>query len=245
MRGLQNLCKHRWIVGVHTPGAYAEFVTIPEANCLPISNSDASLLVNSLAEPMACGVRAAKVGGVQPGSRVMILGAGTIGLLSIVAVHQAGGKVALVSEINSGRMATAKAWGAQQVCNPLEDDPIDLCQQLSDGLGVDLVIDAVGSTATRQTAIQAVRADGKVVLVGLHTAESSIPVNYIVRSEIQVAGSFAYTPVDFQQAVDILATGEVHLDGTWLQERVLEACEASFVELIDAPPETAKIVLHP
>jgi threonine dehydrogenase-like Zn-dependent dehydrogenase len=67
----------------------------------------------------------------------------------------------------------------------------------------------------------------------------------MIRTEIQVAGSFAYTPVDFQQAVDILATGEVQLDGTWLQERVLEACEASFVELIDASPETAKIVLHP
>ena len=244
-RGLQNLCQHRQIVGVHTPGAYAEFVTIPEANCLPVSNTDASLLVNSLAEPMACGVRAAKVGGVQPGNTVMILGAGTIGLLSLVAVHQAGGKVVLVSETNPGRLATAKAWGAQQVCNPLEDDPVALCQQLTSGLGVDLVIDAVGSTATRQTAIQAVRAGGKVVWVGLHSAESPVPANHIVRSEIQVAGSFAYTPVDFQQAVDILAAGEVHLDGTWLQERALEACEASFVELIDAPPETAKIILHP
>ena len=61
----------------------------------------------------------------------------------------------------------------------------------------------------------------------------------------RLAGSFAYTPADFQQAVDILAKGEVHLDGTWLQERPLEACEASFVELIDDHPETAKIVLHP
>jgi 2-desacetyl-2-hydroxyethyl bacteriochlorophyllide A dehydrogenase len=244
-RELQNLCQHRQIVGVHTPGAYAEFVTIPEANCLPVSKTDASLLVNSLAEPMACGVRAAKVGGVQPGSRVMILGAGTIGLLSFVAVHQVGGTVVLVSETNPGRLATAKAWGAQQACNPLEDDPVALCQQLTGGLGVDLVIDAVGSTATRQTAIQAVRAGGKVVWVGLHTAESPVPANNMVRNEIQIAGSFAYTPVDFQQAVDILTTGEVHLDDTWLQERTLEACEASFVELINDQPETAKIILHP
>jgi threonine dehydrogenase-like Zn-dependent dehydrogenase len=162
-----------------------------------------------------------------------------------VAVHQAGGKVVLVSETNPSRMATAKAWGAQQVCNPLEDDPAERCQQLTDGLGVDLVIDAVGSTATRQTAIRSVRAGGKVVWVGLHTAESPVPANDIIRSEIQVAGSFAYTPVDFQQAVDILATGQVQLDGNWLQERALDACEASFVELIDDSPETAKIVLHP
>lgn len=244
-RDLQNLCQGRRIVGVHTPGAYAEFVTVPEINCLPVSSTDSSLLIHSLAEPMACGVRAAKVGGVQPGITVMILGAGTIGLLSIVAVHEAGGTVVLVSETNPGRLATAKAWGTQQVCNPLEDDPVGLCQQLTDGLGVDLVIDAVGSTATRQTAIQAVRAGGKVVWVGLHTAESPVPANHMIRSEIQVTGSFAYTPVDFQQAVDILATGQVHLDGTWLQERALQACEASFIELIDDHPEAAKFVLHP
>ena len=244
-RDLQNLCQHRKLVGVHIPGAFAEYVAVPEANCFPVSNTEPSLLINSLAEPMACGVRSAKVGGVLPGSTVMILGAGTIGLLSIVAVRQAGGTVLLVSETNPGRLATAKAWGAQQICNPLENDPVHLCQHITDGLGVDLVIDAVGSTTTRQTAVQSVRAGGKVVWIGLHTAESSVPANHIVRSEIQITGSFAYTPADFQQAVDILAKGEVHLDGTWLQERALEACEASFIELIDDHPETAKIVLHP
>ena len=87
-RDLQNLCQARKILGVHIPGAFAEFVAVPEANCFPVSNAEPSLLINSLAEPMACGVRAAKVGGVLPGSTVMILGAGTIGLLSIVAVRR-------------------------------------------------------------------------------------------------------------------------------------------------------------
>ena len=112
-RDLQNLCRHRKILGVHTPGAFAEFVVVPEANCLSVSSSASSLLINALAEPMACGVRSAKVGGVLPGITVMILGAGTIGLLSIVAVREAGGSVVLVSETNPGRLATAKAWGAQ------------------------------------------------------------------------------------------------------------------------------------
>jgi 2-desacetyl-2-hydroxyethyl bacteriochlorophyllide A dehydrogenase len=245
MQDLQNLCQQRQILGVHKPGAYAEFVTVPEINCIPVTNKEASLLLYSLAEPTACGVRAAKIGGVGPGDKVMILGAGTIGLLCIVAVRQAGGSVVLVSEPNPGRLMTAKAWGAQHVCSPLDEDPIAVCQRITDGLGVDLVIDAVGSTPTRQTAIQAVRAGGKVVWVGLHSAETLIPVNQVVRSEVQMNGSFAYNPADFQQAVDLIAKGEVKLDGTWLEERPLEACEASFVELIDGQPEAAKIVLHP
>jgi threonine dehydrogenase-like Zn-dependent dehydrogenase len=175
----------------------------------------------------------------------MVLGAGTIGLLSMVAVREAGGTVVLVSETNPGRLATAKAWGAEQICNPDEDDPVQLCHQITDGLGADLVIDAVGSTATRQTAIQAVRPGGKVVWIGLHIAESPVPANQIVRSEIQIAGSFAYTSADFQQAVDMLSEGKVPAEGIWLEERTLEACEASFTELIDDAPQTAKIVLHP
>ena len=243
--GYQNLCNDRKLIGVHIPGAFAEFVTVPEANCLPIPAAAASLLIHSLAEPMACAVRTVRVGGVQPGSRVMILGAGTIGLLSITAVEQAGGTVVLVSEMNPGRLATAKAWGAEHICNSAEDDPVQLCQRITDGLGADVVIDAVGSTITRQTAVQAVRSGGKVVWIGLHSAESPVPANYIVRSEIQISGSFAYTPVDFQQAVDILAEGKVRADKTWLEERSLADCGTSFAELIDHSPSTAKIILHP
>jgi 2-desacetyl-2-hydroxyethyl bacteriochlorophyllide A dehydrogenase len=244
-RGLQNLCKQRKLVGVHIPGAFAEFVAVPEANCLPISATALSLLVNSVAEPMACSVRAVRVGGVQTGDRVMVLGAGTIGLLSIVTVREAGGSVVLMSEKNPGRLATAKAWGVPHICNPVEEDAVQLCQRVTDGLGADVVIDAVGSTITRQTAIQAVRAGGRVVWIGLHTAEGTVPANYIVRSEIQITGSFAYTPADFQQAVKILSEGKVRAEGTWLEERSLEACAASFAELIDNPPSIAKIILHP
>ena len=244
-RGLQNLCKQRQLIGVHTPGAFAEYVSVPEANCLPISPTASSLLLNSLAEPMACGVRAIRVGGVQPGDRVMVLGAGTIGLFAMVAIKEAGGTVVLVSETNSGRLDTARAWGAQNICNPLKNDPAQLSHQITEGLGVDVVIDAVGSTVTRQTAIQAVRAGGRVVWIGLHTSDSPVPANHIVRSEIQITGCFAYTPVDFQQAINILAAGKLPTQGLWLDERPLDSCAASFTELIDSHPSTAKVILHP
>lgn len=242
---LENLCVARKIVGVHMPGAFAQFVVVPETNCLPIAADSSSLLLNSLAEPLACGVRAVKVGGVQPGSRVLVIGAGTIGLLSMVAVQKAGGIVVLVSEVHSGRLAVVQAWGAKYICNPTEEDVVKLTRQLTDGLGVDIVVDAVGSTSTRQAAIQAVRSGGRVVWIGLHHPDTMVPANHVVRSEITIAGSFAYTPVDFQQAVGILAEGRVKLDASWLDERPLEACERAFNQLVDDPPAIAKIVLHP
>lgn len=242
---LENLCVARKIVGVHMPGAFAQYVVVPECNCLPIAADPASLLLNSLAEPMACGVRAVKVGGVRPGSRVLVMGAGTIGLLSMVAAQKAGGILVLVSEVHPGRLAVAQAWGAKCTCNPAEEDVVKLARQLTSGLGVDIVVDAVGSTDSRQVAIQAVRSGGKVVWIGLHHADTMVPANHIVRSEIVIAGSFAYIPVDFQQAVGILAEGRVKLDGSWLDERPLDACEQAFIQLVDAPPAIAKIILHP
>lgn len=243
--GHENLCVSRKLIGVHTPGAFAAYVVVPETNCIPVASGDASLALSSLAEPLACGVRAVRVGRVEPGSRVLVLGAGTIGLFSMLAVQEAGGQVVLLSETNPGRLALAANWGALWTCNPLEADVVALARQKTDGLGVDVAIDAVGSASTRQAAIQAVRPGGKVVWIGLHTAETVVPANQMVRSEIGIRGSFAYTPVDFQQAVNILAAGKVEPHGTWLDERPLAACESSFVQLVDEQPAVAKIILHP
>ena len=243
-RGLENLCAQRKLIGAHRSGAFAEFVTVPVANCIRLP-STFSVVSGSLAEPLACGVRSALVGGVGQGSRVLIIGAGTIGLMSIAAVRKAGGSVALISDVHPGRLATATAWGAEVTCDARAADTASVAHQLTEGLGVDVAIDAVGSDVTRQTAVKAVRAGGSVVLVGLHNAESPFEANYMVRSEIHVTGSFAYTHANFAQAVEMLLAGEIRPSEQWLEERSLADCAMAFAQLVDTPSATAKIVLRP
>jgi threonine dehydrogenase-like Zn-dependent dehydrogenase len=179
------------------------------------------------------------------GSRVLILGAGAIGLLSMTAVQEAGGTVSLVTEVNPERLATAKKWGAQDVCDARSQDPVEVARQITGGLGVDVAIDAVGSTATRKAAVRSVRAGGVVVFIGLHEEESLLETNYVIRSEIHITGTFAYTPRDFAKAVAMLAAKKVRVSNEWLEERNLEACAASFTQLVDGSPAVAKITLHP
>jgi threonine dehydrogenase-like Zn-dependent dehydrogenase len=93
--------------------------------------------------------------------------------------------------------------------------------------------------------VRAVRPGGTVVLVGLHEAESPFEANHIVRGEIRVAGSFAYTQADFDTAIAMLAAGDVKPAESWLEERDLEECGDSFAQLIDDPPPVSKIMLHP
>ncbi|MEO7912445.1 MAG: galactitol-1-phosphate 5-dehydrogenase [Roseiflexaceae bacterium] len=243
-QGMENLCAKRQIVGIHRPGAFAELVAAPAVSCAKLPDG-LSMVAGSLAEPLGCGVRAARIGGVGAGSRVLVLGAGTIGLMCIAATRKAGGSVTLAADPNAGRLQTAAQWGAAQLCDTRAEDPAEVARRLTDGLGVDVVIDAVGTDTTRRVAVRAVRPGGTVVLVGLHEAESPFEANYIVRSEIRVAGSFAYTQADFDTAVDMLVAGNVTPAASWLQERDLEECGDSFAELIDSPPAVSKIVLRP
>jgi threonine dehydrogenase-like Zn-dependent dehydrogenase len=243
-QGLENLCPQRQLVGVHRPGAFAELVAVPAANCFRLP-AGVTPTGGSLAEPLACGVRAARLAGVAAGSRVLVLGAGPIGLMCMAAARRVGGEVVLAADVNAGRLATAARWGAGATCNARERNPAELARQSTGGLGVDVAIDAVGSDSTRRAAIEAVRPGGTVVFIGLHEAESPIQANHLVRSEIRVVGSFAYTQADFAEAVAMLADGAVRPAPDWLAERPLDACADSFAELIDAPPDIAKIVLRP
>ncbi len=243
-QGLENLCAQRQIIGIHRPGAFAGFVSVPAANCTTIPDT-LSLVAGSLAEPLACGVRATSVGSVAQGSRVLVIGAGTIGLMCIAAAQRAGGSVVLAADVNEGRLATAKRWGAQATCDVRTSNMAEEAHQLTDGLGADVVIDAVGTTDTRRAAIDAVRLGGTVVFIGLHEGESLLQANHIVRSEIHITGSFTYTQDDFAEAVAMLVDGTVQPSDDWLEERDLEECDDSFAELIDNPPPVAKIVLRP
>lgn len=244
VRGLDSLCLHRKLIGAHQPGAFADYVLVPAKNCLQLPKG-MDLVTGALAEPLACGMRAAKLGGVTPGDRVVVIGAGTIGLFAMTAARRLGGDIILAVEINPGRLAQAAFWGAHQLCNPMESDAAAAARDLTAGLGADVVFDAVGSSNTRRMAIDMARPGGTVVMIGLHEAESLIQANHMIRSEIHLTGAFAYTPSDFAEAVSALASGLITPGPAWLDERPLTDCDASFQELIDTSPAVAKIILHP
>jgi threonine dehydrogenase-like Zn-dependent dehydrogenase len=82
-----------------------------------------------------------------------------------------------------------------------------------------------------------------VVLIGLHDEESALPANYLIRQEITVTGSFAYTDDDFVRAVDLLVRGVVQPSTDWLEERPLSDGPSAFAELVDGKATATKIVL--
>ena len=239
--GHSNLCRHRQLVGAHRPGAFAQYVAVPARQCYLLP-AHLSLAAGSLAEPLACSIRAVALSGVKPEERLLILGAGPIGLLALAAARVQGVEQILVSDVAPQRLEIARRWGARDVINAREQDVLAFVQERYPG-GVDRVIDAVGATPVRTQAIRAVVPGGQVIFIGLHDEESVLPANYMIRQEITVTGSFAYTDEDFARAMDLLVRGIVQPSGDWLEERPLSAGPASFVELVDGKARATKIVL--
>src|SRR5919201_2048439 len=98
----------------------------------------------------------------------------------------------------------------------------------------DVVIDAVGATATRRAALDLVRPGGVVVLLGLHEDESALPFHRVVRDQVSLQGSFAYTDADFTAALALLANGTVSI-GDLPRALPLEAGPEAFARLADGP----------
>ncbi|KPV40801.1 zinc-dependent alcohol dehydrogenase [Alicyclobacillus ferrooxydans] len=237
-RGFPQYCPFREIIGIHRPGAFAEFVTVPASACLPVSNEQSG----SLTEPLACSIRAARQAGVQSGDAVAVFGAGIIGLFSVWAARFMGARTVVLVDTNQARLKLGTAFGAT---NLVDVHNGAVLEQITDAAGgyVQRAIDAVGLSETRAQTIQVVQPGGTAAWIGLHEEESVVPANLIVRKEVNTVGSFCYAEDDFQTAHRTIEKGHIELDNAWLSIRPAKDIQRSFDEQIHGPATYPKILL--
>ena len=241
--GMPNLCQRRRIIGAHCAGGFAQYVVVPAGQCSPLPD-DLRDEAAALAEPLACAVRAVRHAQWQQEGALLILGAGTIGLFCLAVARAEGTGAIVISDMLDARLGVARAWGATYAVNGRDAD-VNAQLRAAMPRGAACVIDAVGSDATRALALQLVRPGGRVVYIGLHDESSLLAANYLVRQEITIQGSFAYTPADFTQALDLLERGVVTPGPAWIEERPLAEGGAAFAGLLDGTIATPKIILRP
>jgi len=157
------MCPHR-VSGRR--GAWAPSLVVPAELCwkLPDEVSDA---LGTLTEPLACAVRAVDRGELRSADRVCIIGAGPIGLLILAVARASGARTVVVSEPSPYRRALAERLGADITVDPREQDLTEVVRGLTDGLGADVVFEAVGLPATVEQAIAAAAPGGTVVIAGV------------------------------------------------------------------------------
>jgi threonine dehydrogenase-like Zn-dependent dehydrogenase len=241
LAGHENVCPQRQLLGAHVNGSNAEFVVVPTRalhRVDQLAHPDSSIF----AEPTACALRAVGRTRVAAGGSALVLGAGPIGLLLIEVLHARGVRTVLFTERVEERAASAEASGGVRLSDDL-DTLLKEVGQRTGGLGVDAVFDAVGSGDTRLAATLAARPGGDVCFVGLHSADSSLPVRDLIRREITCTTSFAYSPAEFGLAVELLGRGELVFRGTVVRAG-LAAGQHWYQELIAGSP-AGKVVLEP
>lgn len=241
-RGDNHLCPSRRLIGAHRAGGYAEYVLVPADLALPLPEG-MSLETGALTEPVAVGVRIGELAGDLDGAVTLVAGAGPIGLLALQALRQRGAARVFVSDLVPERLAMAESLGGEPL-DPRSVDVAHTVREATDGLGAPVTVDAVGVAATRALVIAATRNSGVVILSGLHEETGSIPAADVIRREIVLHGSFAYSPANFRDALDRLARGEMRLD-PWIAHADLAEGGAWFDRLIDAPGGVAKVLLAP
>ncbi len=239
---LRNVCLHRGLVGIDLAGGFAEDVVVA-ANALVVLSDECDPRLGALAEPFANGVHAIRLGSAaRVPKTALVLGAGTIGVLTMQAARIAGIALVAVSEPHPARREQALRLGAD-AAYPTAAAALVAAAELAEG-GFELVIDAAGVEGSRRLAVEALRPAGVAVMVGLHSDAASLPFHRVVRQQLTVHGSYAYTDEDFERAARWLAEGRVEL-GTLAAIRPLSDGPAIFAEVAKTPAAEVKLFLGP
>lgn len=231
--GRYNLCPR--IEFYATPpidGAFAEYVAIQDdfAYAVPDSVSDDAA---ALMEPLSVAIAAVQKAGVRPGSRVLITGAGPIGIVTAQTARAFGATEIVISDPMAERREVALRFGATEAVDPAAG-PL--------GSGYDAFVDASGSPVAVKQGISALKSGGVAVLVGMGADEIALPVSTIQNRELIVTGIFRYANT-WPTAIDLVASGAVDLDalvtGAFGLAEVREALDSA------SRPSTLKSIVRP
>jgi L-iditol 2-dehydrogenase len=248
VRGEINLCDNRQVVGVSTPefrraGAFAEFVTVPERIVyrLPeeMSFADAAML-----EAVAVAVHAVAVTDLKGGETALVIGAGMIGLLTLQAARAAGCSRVLVADVDRTRLKLATEAGADEVILASGADMVRVVHGLTDGRGVDVVLEAVGRDETVTAAVDAVRKGGTVTLIGNITPTVMLPLQKVVSRQIRLQGSCASSG-EYPEAIELVSSGRIRVTPLITAVAPLSDGAAWFERLHSREPNLMKIVIDP
>ena len=236
-RGDINHCANGRLVGRDLPGGFAERFAVPAHAAIPIPR-ELSDEVATLVEPLANAVHVAGRA-VRPDDRVLVIGAGPIGVLMSRAALRFGAGDVHITDPVPDRLAIAEAQGAIPLAG---DDPAAAIRAATAGRGADLVIDAAGFEATWALGLEAVRTGGRIVEVGLGAAAGRLDYFAVLGKEVTISGSYAWTDDDFARALELVAAGELDPTG-WFTRMPLAEGGRAFEELASGLGGRFKVVL--
>lgn len=226
--GRYNLCSN--VTFLATPpfhGAYREYIAHPEDFLFKLPDN-VSYEEGAMVEPLSVGTYAAERGNVNIRNTVAIIGAGTIGLMTLQVVKARGVTDIIIIDLEPFRLELAKKLGATLTINAREEDPVRKVLEYTNG-GADVVMEAVGAPQTIQQTIKMAKPGAVIVWIGMPTTDE-IPIRAVeaICKDVDIRGIFRYANA-YKPAIKLLASGKVDVKSmittTFTLDHVQEALE--------------------
>jgi 2-desacetyl-2-hydroxyethyl bacteriochlorophyllide A dehydrogenase len=239
LSGYPNACADRRLMGGHLQGAFAQRIAAPQQLVYRLPNH-VSYAQAAMVEPLANGMHMARL---APASYqdVVVIGAGTLGLMTLQAYKATGARRVVVLDRAADRLAVATRLGADATGNTADSDAGAVVSGALAGAQPSIVVDAVGHTVTRQQALALVAPRGTVVLLGLAEAESSLDFLSAINREVRLQCSYGSRDEDFRDALNLIADGRADVT-SWVEPMRLDQGQETFTRLVDDPRGLVKAV---
>jgi L-iditol 2-dehydrogenase len=240
-RGEYHLCPNvEFMATPGTDGAFVEYVAWPASFVHKLPET-VSTPAGALCEPLSVGIHAARQADIEMDDTVLVTGAGPIGMVAMEAARAAGAGDIFISDVVERKLSVAAERGAAGTIDVTRRDLVEGVDELTDGRGVDIVIEASGAPPVYADALDAVRMGGTVTCVGI-SSDNAIPTDYtkITNKELTVNGSYRYSNT-YPEAISLLRRGEADVEGMIDEEYPFSKLGAALAAA--QQPETIKTMV--
>jgi L-iditol 2-dehydrogenase len=244
LRGDINLCNSKIVLGTKEwPGSFAEYITAPESIVykLPDNLSDAE---GVMVEPLAVAVHAVKKSKLAFTDTCVILGAGTIGLMTLLCVKTAGATKIIVTDTIDYNLDVAQKMGADYAFNVKKVNITAEIKKITGEKGADVVFITAGIPSVLNDSLQCVIKKGRVVPVALFDEAVPVEMFRITGSELNISGTIMYNHDDFEDTINLLAKKTIDVNPVITHKLPIEDVQHG-LELVDKKLENAlKVMLY-
>jgi len=221
-------------------GALTNYLTHPESLTYKLPDN-MDTMEGALVEPAAVGMHAAMEADVKPGKKIVILGAGCIGLMTLQACKCMGATEIVVVDVIEKRLAMAKQLGAMEVINGMKENTVERAKELLGNWGADIVFETAGSKITASQTTQLVMRGGKIMIVG--TISGDTPINFLsINREVKIQTVFRYAN-NYPMTIEAISSGRFDVKSMTTDIFDYQDVQRAFEESISRKAEIIKGVI--
>lgn len=239
-RGYVNCCTDNQTMGVQRDGSFREYIVMPVERIYPGKGLSAKEL--ALVEPFTISYHALHRAPVKKGDKVLIVGAGPIGLFALIAAKAQGGEV-YVADLLDGRLEKALHFGADGVINSSKADLVEEAMKITGGNGFDVCVEACGLPVTFLSCIDCAAFAANIILIGNGKKETTFLHSILLKKELNVFGSRNSYARDFEAVIDLIAGGTVNVLDMVSAVYPVDKVDEAFQALVENDGSLAKVLI--